>query len=122
MKSTLFYEKYFIDLTVNIKVCLDLEFLKKYSLKEGLLQLGHDVVLLSTGDDFKYYPSDILVRLSIFSKPFFKLIAKVFDKLFNVQLIELEYYYKSKIAIFCCTRLNGCANFMWFLSICRIRQ
>ena len=66
------------------------------SLKEGLLQLGHDVVLLGTGDGFKNYPSDILVKLTVFSKPFFKAIAKIFDKLFGIQLIELEYYYKLK--------------------------
>lgn len=66
------------------------------SLKEGLLQLGHEVVLLGTGDGFKNYPSDITVKLSIFSKPFFKTIAKIVDKLFNIQLIELEYYYKLK--------------------------
>jgi glycosyltransferase involved in cell wall biosynthesis len=66
------------------------------SLKEGLLQLGHEVVLLGTGDGFKNYPSDIIVKLSVFSKPFFKTIAKIADKLFNIQLIELEYYYKLK--------------------------
>ena len=29
------------------------------SLKEGLIQLGHNVTLLSTGDGFKDYPADI---------------------------------------------------------------
>ena len=66
------------------------------SLKEGLLQLGHEVVLLGTGDGFKNFPSDIHIEPSIFSKPFFKTIAKIFDKLFNIQLIELDYYYKLK--------------------------
>ena len=31
------------------------------SLKEGLVALGHEVVLLSTGDGFKSYPADILL-------------------------------------------------------------
>jgi len=29
------------------------------SLKEGLQDLGHNVVLVSTGDSFKAFPSDI---------------------------------------------------------------
>lgn len=32
------------------------------SLKEGLLALGHEVTLVSTGDDFKNFPSDILLK------------------------------------------------------------
>jgi len=66
------------------------------SLKEGLLQQGHEVVLLGTGDGFKNFPSDISIKLSLFSKPFFLSIAKIFDKLFNIQFKELEYYYKLK--------------------------
>jgi hypothetical protein len=66
------------------------------SLKEGLLQLGHEVVLLGTGDGFKNFPSDISIELSIFNKSIFKLIAKFFDKCFNIQLIELEYYHSLK--------------------------
>ena len=31
------------------------------SLKEGLQQLGHQVTLVSTGDDFKKFPSDVLL-------------------------------------------------------------
>jgi len=69
------------------------------SLKEGLEQHGHEVVLIGTGDGFKNFPSDISIKLSIFSKPLFKTIAKIFDKLLNIQLIELEYYYKLKKVI-----------------------
>ncbi len=32
------------------------------SLKEGLQALGHEVTLVSTGDDFKNFPSDILLK------------------------------------------------------------
>jgi len=66
------------------------------SLKEGLLQQGHNVVLLGTGDGFKNFPSDISINPPLFAKPFFRTISKVFDKLFNIQLIELEYYNKLK--------------------------
>ena len=64
------------------------------SLKEGLMQLGHEVVLLSSGDGFKNFPSDIIMKPSIFLKPGFKIIAKFFDKFFSIQLVELENYYK----------------------------
>lgn len=66
------------------------------SLKEGLQKHGHEVVLLGTGDGFKNFPSDISIKPPLFSKPFFSSIAKAFDKLFNIQLIELEYYFKLK--------------------------
>jgi len=66
------------------------------SLKEGLQKHGHEVVLLGTGDGFKNYPSDISIKPPLFSKPFFSSIAKAFDKLFNIQLIDLEYYFKLK--------------------------
>lgn len=32
------------------------------SLKEGLLALGHEVMLVSTGDEFKNFPSDVLLK------------------------------------------------------------
>jgi glycosyltransferase involved in cell wall biosynthesis len=32
------------------------------SLKEGLIELGHEVLLISTGDFFKNYPSDITLK------------------------------------------------------------
>jgi glycosyltransferase involved in cell wall biosynthesis len=62
------------------------------SLKEGLTKQGHDVVLLGTGDGFKNFPSDIDIKRSVFLNPILKTIAKGFDKLFNIQLIELENY------------------------------
>ncbi|MCB0461781.1 MAG: glycosyltransferase [Flavobacteriaceae bacterium] len=66
------------------------------SLKEGLLQHGHEVILLGTGDGFKNFPTDITITDTLFSKPYFKTIAKAFHKVFNIQLIELEYYNKLK--------------------------
>lgn len=74
------------------------------SLKEGLIEQGHDVVLLGTGDGFKNYPSDIVIKRSVFLNPILKTIAKGFDKLFNIQLIELENYYTLKKII---TTLRG---------------
>ena len=34
------------------------------SLQEGLRALGHQVILISTGDYFKKYPSDIIIQRS----------------------------------------------------------
>ncbi len=39
------------------------------SLKEGLQALGHEVTLVSTGDQFKKFPSDILLRRRFNSGP-----------------------------------------------------
>jgi len=36
------------------------------SLKKGLLNLGHEVILLGSGDGFKKYDVDILVKSTIF--------------------------------------------------------
>ena len=36
------------------------------SLKQGLVNNGHNVVLLSNGDGFKNYETDILIKSSFF--------------------------------------------------------
>jgi len=61
------------------------------SLKEGLLALGHDVTLVSSGDGFKQYDSDYLLRSKIKNNTFLKLINKGFIRLFNTNLIQTEY-------------------------------
>ena len=60
------------------------------SLKDGLQLNGHSVTLLGTGDGFKNFPVDILVKSTIFEIPIFKLIAKIIDKLFKVSLNDIE--------------------------------
>ena len=40
------------------------------SLKEGLLALGHEVVLVGNGDHFKNYPVDISIDSSFLNKYF----------------------------------------------------
>ena len=46
------------------------------SLKEGLVELGHNVTLISDGDGFKNYPSDYSWRVSNFGSlyPYFSLL------------------------------------------------
>ena len=66
------------------------------SLKKGLLNLGHEVILLGSGDGFKKYDVDILIKSTIFENKFLKTIAKIIDKIFKFSLNELEIYFKSK--------------------------
>ncbi len=66
------------------------------SLKKGLLNLGHEVILLGSGDGFKKYDVDILIKSTIFENKFLKIVAKIIDKIFRFSLNELEIYFKSK--------------------------
>lgn len=52
------------------------------SLKEGLLLLGHDVVLVSTGDYFKQFPADILFTRN-FEQGFLKKIKVILYRFFK---------------------------------------
>lgn len=58
--------------------------------------MGHEVVLLGSGDGFKKYDVDILIKSTIFENKFLKIIAKIIDKIFKFSLNELEIYFKSK--------------------------
>ncbi len=66
------------------------------SLKKGLLNMGHEVILLGNGDGFKKYEVDILIKSTIFENKFLKIIAKIIDRIFRFSLNELEIYFKSK--------------------------
>ena len=46
------------------------------SLKEGLLALGHEVVLVNNGDGFKNFPADISIRAAFLKS---KLLVKARD-------------------------------------------
>ena len=60
------------------------------SLKEGLIELGHEVIIIGNQDGFKKFPVDIIVK-SIFTKhTFIKKIAILIHKAFNVNIISLE--------------------------------
>jgi glycosyltransferase involved in cell wall biosynthesis len=61
------------------------------SLKKGLCELGHDVTLISTGDGFKSYSSDILYgKKPVSSK--YKLLKKIFKIIFKY---PFSFYYRS---------------------------
>jgi glycosyltransferase involved in cell wall biosynthesis len=74
------------------------------SLKKGLQKNGFEVVLLGTGDGFKNFDSDILVKSSLFENKFLKVIAKLIDRLIGVSLNEIEIFIK---AIFKINKLKG---------------
>jgi len=59
------------------------------SLKEGLQVLGHEVFLISTGDYFKKFPSDILLSRKYESGISLKIRIGLF-KLFGVDVTSLE--------------------------------
>lgn len=61
------------------------------SLKEGLIANGHEVLLVSNGDGFKNYPSDLSTKAS-FSYSFIgSFVKKVVYRLFNFDIIKLEH-------------------------------
>ena len=60
------------------------------SLKEGLMQLNHEVILTSSGDSFKNFPSDFLFTPHICNRWFFAKMRNVLLRLFHFDLEELE--------------------------------
>ncbi|WP_066224780.1 glycosyltransferase family protein [Formosa haliotis] len=77
-----------------MKILLIGEFSRLHnSLKEGLEQLGHEVIIIGTGDLFKKYPVDIDLTPKVSQYPLFKLVRKVGFKLSKFDLSDLEVYY-----------------------------
>ena len=74
------------------------------SLKQGLQKNGFEVTLLSAGDGFKNFDSDIPIKSTLFENKFLKLIAKLIDRLIGVSLNEIEIFIK---AIFKINKLKG---------------
>lgn len=60
------------------------------SLKEGLIQLGHQVILVGTNDAFKKYPVDYNYEALCTERPLFKYPNKVFSKIFGYNIYSLE--------------------------------
>ena len=69
------------------------------SLMQGLVNNGHNVVLLSNGDGFKNYEADILIKSSFFEKKFLKIIAKIVDRLTGISLNEIELFVRTLFKI-----------------------
>jgi len=60
------------------------------TLKEGLITLGHEVILVGDGDGFKNFPVDISIKPVFVHSPVIKWITQFFYKVFNLDLSALE--------------------------------
>jgi len=61
------------------------------SLKAGLCDLGHEVKIVSAGDSFKNFPSDISIAPKLTRKnPVFKFLKRVVYKITSINLEETE--------------------------------
>ncbi|MFL0352239.1 glycosyltransferase [Xanthomarina sp. GH4-25] len=69
------------------------------SLKEGLQELGHDVVLVGNGDLFKQFPADIDLSIKISNQPVLLFFRKVIHKVTNFDIADFEVAYKFKKAL-----------------------
>ena len=84
-----------------MKILLIGEFSRLHnSLKEGLLALGNEVVLVGNGDGFKNYPMDWSTKPTVFETKLGNLFKKVFYKITKFDLSQLEialrFYFHSK--------------------------
>lgn len=59
------------------------------SLKEGLQALGHEVIIVSTGDEFKKFPSDILLKRK-FDTGILKKVKVGLFKIFGLDITSLS--------------------------------
>lgn len=59
------------------------------SLKEGLQKLGHDVTIISTGDHFKQFPSDILLKRK-YDNGILKKLKVGLYKLFKIDITSIS--------------------------------
>jgi hypothetical protein len=75
-----------------MKILLVGEFSRLHnSLKEGLLALGHEVILVNNGDDFKNYPADISIRAAFFKSKLGNIPRQIWFRIFKFDLALLEH-------------------------------
>src|SRR5210317_512449 len=65
------------------------------SLKEGLQKIGHEVIIMASGDGFKQYPVDVYINHSFHNK-FLKKLKILFYRLTAIDLGSIELYFKAK--------------------------
>ena len=66
------------------------------SLKEGLLNLGHEVTIIGSGDQFKKYPVDINVDSQLFNKNPLLFVRKVIHRFTKIDIAQIEIYFRIK--------------------------
>ena len=75
-----------------MKILLIGEFSRLHnSLKEGLLALGYEVLLVNNGDGFKNYPADISIRAAFFKTKLGNIPRQIWTRIFNYDLALLEH-------------------------------
>ena len=73
-----------------MKILLVGEFSRLHnSLKEGLLTLGHEVILVNNGDGFKNYPADISIRANFFKSKLGNIPRQIWARIFKYDLATL---------------------------------
>lgn len=60
------------------------------SLKEGLLKLGHDIILVSDGDDFKKYPNDLSYDAKWSKSKWLYFPRRALHKVFKFDIAAIE--------------------------------
>ena len=66
------------------------------SLKQALTNMGHEVLLVGNGDGFKKYETDILIKSYLADYLLFKLITRLFLRIFKINMFEIEIYVRAK--------------------------
>ncbi|WP_281234676.1 glycosyltransferase family protein [Flavobacterium gelatinilyticum] len=61
------------------------------SLKKGLTELGHEVVLIGNSNGYRCYPVDYDYEAKFFKKEIFTIPRKIIFRLFKFDLVSLEY-------------------------------
>jgi len=69
------------------------------SLKEGLIALGHEVTLISSGDGMKGYPSDVLLYSKIKNNRLLNKLNSLSIRFFKTDFIKKEYAHQFKKAL-----------------------
>ena len=66
------------------------------SLKQALINMGHEVLLVCNADGFKKYETDILIKSHLEDYLLFKLIARLLVRIFKINIFEIEIYLRAK--------------------------
>ena len=66
------------------------------SLKQALINMGHEVLLVGNADGFKKYQTDILIKSHLEDYLLLKLIARLFVRIFKINIFEIEIYLRAK--------------------------
>lgn len=75
-----------------MKILLVGEFSRLHnSLKEGLLALGHEVLLVNNGDGFKNFPADISIRANFLKSKLGNILRQIWFRIFKYDLALLEH-------------------------------